>query len=204
MSRVPSSESRVPSPESLRKLVAARVEESIAVKRCLVEQSGLLVEIALRVVAAYRKKRKVLLFGNGGSAADAQHLAAELAGKFRMKRPGLPAIALTTNTSILTAVGNDYSFDEVFSRQLEAQGQAGDVAIGISTSGTSPNVVAALRAARKKGLATVGFTGARGRKMRPLADYCLCVPSTDTARIQETHITAGHLICEIVEHAIFS
>jgi len=184
--------------------VAERVEESIAVKRCLAEQSGLLVEIALRIVAAYRKKRKVLLFGNGGSAADAQHLAAELAGRFRMKRAGLPAIALTTNTSILTALGNDYSFEEIFVRQLEALGQAGDVAIGISTSGTSPNVLAALRAARKAGLVTIGFTGVGGAKMKRRTDFCLCVSSTDTAHIQEAHITAGHIICEIVEHAIFS
>jgi D-sedoheptulose 7-phosphate isomerase len=164
----------------------------------------LLIQIARRIIMAYRKGRKVLLFGNGGSAAHAQHLAAELAGKFRMKRKGLPAIALTTNTSILTAIGNDYSFEEVFSRQLDALGQAGDVAIGISTSGTSPNVIAALRVARKKKLVTVGLTGARGRQMKALCDYCVCTSSSDTARIQEAHILAGHIICEIVEQGLFA
>jgi D-sedoheptulose 7-phosphate isomerase len=187
-----------------RALAARRLRESAEVKQALAKQAGTIARIAEALVTAFRRGNKVMLFGNGGSAADAQHLAAELMGRYRMKRKGLPAIALTTNTSNLTAISNDYSFAEVFAMQLIALGQSGDVAIGISTSGASRNVVKALRVARKKGLVTVGFTGAGGGTMKALSDYCLSIPAKDTARIQESHILAGHIICEIVEHEIFA
>ena len=158
----------------------------------------------IRVVAdicknALDKGHKILFCGNGGSAADAQHLAAELVGRFVKERESLAAIALTTDTSILTAVANDYSYDDVFSRQVAGLGQAGDVLIGISTSGNSKNVVKATELARQKGLKTVAFTGEGGGKLGALCDAVIAVPSKTTARIQEMHIMVGHIICEIVE-----
>ena len=158
----------------------------------------------IRVVAdicknALDKGHKILFCGNGGSAADAQHLAAELVGRFVKERESLPAIALTKDTSILTAVANDYSYDDVFSRQVAGLGQAGDVLIGISTSGNSKNVVKATELARQKGLKTVAFTGEGGGKLGALCDAVIAVPSKTTARIQEMHIMVGHIICEIVE-----
>ena len=146
--------------------------------------------------------KKIMTYGNGGSAADAQHMVAELVGRFTMERPALPAIALTTNSSNLTAIGNDYSWDQVFARQLEALGQPGDVAIGISTSGNSENVLATTRRARDIGLMTVGLTGRDGGELRELVDHCLCV-GVDTARAQEGHGIAIHMICEIVENRLF-
>lgn len=143
--------------------------------------------------------RKILLFGNGGSAADAQHIAAELVGRFSRERRALPALALTTNTSTVTAVGNDYSYDRIFARQVEAFGASGDVAIGISTSGKSPNVIEAIRVAESIGMLTAGMTGASGRDLAELVDYCLRVPSEKTPRIQEAHILIGHILCEIVD-----
>lgn len=144
---------------------------------------------------------KVLFCGNGGSAADSQHLAAELTGRYLRDRAPLAAVALTVDTSALTAIANDYSYDEVFARQVRGLGRAGDVLVGISTSGNSRNVVAALEAARALGMRTVGLTGAAGGRMKELCDVCLCVPSTDTPRIQEMHIAAGHMLCELVENA---
>ncbi|MDQ2102103.1 D-sedoheptulose 7-phosphate isomerase [Azospirillum isscasi] len=144
---------------------------------------------------------KVLFCGNGGSAADSQHLAAELTGRYLRDRAPLAAVALTVDTSALTAIANDYSYDEVFTRQVRGLGRAGDVLVGISTSGNSRNVVAALEAARALGMRTVGLTGAAGGRMKELCDVCLCVPSTDTPRIQEMHIAAGHMLCELVENA---
>jgi D-sedoheptulose 7-phosphate isomerase len=152
---------------------------------------------------AMRRGNKILLAGNGGSAADSQHLAAELVSRFAYDRPGLPAFALTTDTSVLTAVGNDYGYERVFARQVEAVGTKGDVFIGISTSGQSPNVLRALEAARRMGLVTVGLTGAGGAQMAPLCDHLLRVPSGETPRIQEGHIAMGHAICEIVEQRMF-
>jgi D-sedoheptulose 7-phosphate isomerase len=145
----------------------------------------------------------VLLCGNGGSAADAQHIAAELAGRLRRERAGLPAIALTVNPSVLTAVSNDYGYEMVFARQVDALGRKGDVLIGISTSGTSPNVVRALEAARARGMATIGLMGERGGPMEAHCDVAVAAPSSDTQRIQEIHIVVGHAICEIVESELF-
>ena len=145
----------------------------------------------------------MLLFGNGGSAADAQHIAAEFVGRYYLDRPALPAQALTVNTSSLTAIANDYDYDQIFSRQIEAFGQAGDVAIGISTSGNSRNIVEALRVAKRKDMVTVGMTGESGGQLKVEVDYCICVPSRDTPRIQEAHILVGHILSELVEQAIF-
>ena len=158
---------------------------------------------AAAVTDSLRAGKKVLLCGNGGSAADAQHIAAELAGRLRLERAGLPAIALTVNPSVMTALANDYGYDAVFARQVEALGRTGDVLVGISTSGTSANVVAALEAARAAGTVTVGLVGRDAGSMGELCDHLVAVPSDDTQRIQEIHIAAGHAICEIVESALF-
>lgn len=154
-------------------------------------------------VAALRAGGKVMICGNGGSAADAQHWAGELVSRFYYDRPGLAAVALTTDSSILTAIGNDYGYERVFARQVEAIGVKGDVLFALSTSGNSPNVVAALEAARAKGIATVGFTGQGGGKMAALCDLCIRVPSPSTPRIQEGHEVLGHAICGMIEAAIF-
>ena len=159
--------------------------------------------VASACVDALRRGRKILFAGNGGSAADAQHLAGELVSRFAYDRPGLPAFALTTDTSVLTAIGNDYGYERVFARQVEAVGSAGDVLFGISTSGRSPNVLAALDVARQKGLVTVGMTGRTGGQMPEHCDYLLRTPSDVTPRIQEGHIAMGHAICEIVEAQMF-
>jgi D-sedoheptulose 7-phosphate isomerase len=159
--------------------------------------------IADLCVAAIRRGNKVLFAGNGGSAADAQHLAAELVGKLAYDRPGLPAMSLTTDTSILTAVGNDYGYELVFSRQVDAIGVAGDVLIGISTSGRSRNLVTAFTAARAKGITTIAMTGATGGDMKGLADICLCIPSSETQKIQEGHIVLGHIFCGLIERQMF-
>jgi D-sedoheptulose 7-phosphate isomerase len=154
-------------------------------------------------VAALAAGRKLLFCGNGGSAADAQHWAGELVSRFHYDRPGLPAIALTTDSSILTAIGNDYGYERIFARQVEALGAAGDVLFAISTSGRSPNVLAALRAARAKGMATAGFTGAEGGDMPPLCDHCLRAPASLTPLVQEAHEVAGHTICAMIEQRLF-
>lgn len=146
---------------------------------------------------------KILLAGNGGSAADAQHIAGELVCRFAFDRPGLPAIALTTDTSILTAIGNDYGYEMLFSRQVQAHGQKGDVFIGYSTSGKSPNILRALEEARVRGMLCVGLTGNRGESMRELCDFLLEIPSTDTPKIQEGHLMLGHVLCGLVENALF-
>jgi D-sedoheptulose 7-phosphate isomerase len=159
--------------------------------------------VAELIVATYQNGGKVLIAGNGGSAADAQHIAAELVSRFSFERPALPAMALTTDTSILTAISNDYGYESLFSRQLEASGRPGDVFIAISTSGNSPNIVRALETAAGIGLISVGLTGATGGKMADLCRYCLNIPSTDTPRIQEGHITIGHILCASTEQALF-
>jgi D-sedoheptulose 7-phosphate isomerase len=160
--------------------------------------------IADRVIATLRAGCKVLLAGNGGSAADAQHIAAELVGRYTKDRAPLAAIALTTDTSALTAIANDYSFELVFDRQLRAIGRKGDLFIALSTSGASRNIVTALKAARELGITTVGFTGAKGSQMQSLCDLVLIAPSDETALIQQIHITAGHAICSVVENELFS
>ncbi len=180
-------------------LFGKAIQEHLEVVRPVQEQQGVLEVIALAMAATLRAGGKILWCGNGGSAADSQHLAAEIVGRFRRERRGLPSVALTTDTSILTAVANDYGYEAVFSRQVEALGKAGDLLVGISTSGNSSNVVAALEAARSQGLVTVGFTGAGGGKMSEVADHLFAVASRDTARIQEAHILAGHLRGDWIE-----
>jgi D-sedoheptulose 7-phosphate isomerase len=160
--------------------------------------------MAEAIIAALRSGNKVLFAGNGGSAADCQHLAAELVGRFAYDRPGLPAIALTTDTSALTAIGNDYGYDQVFSRQVEALGVRGDVFIGITTSGRSPNVLKALEAARSRGVTTVGWTGrVAPEQFRSLSDMLLTIDADTTARVQQGHMIVGHIVCALVERAMF-
>ncbi|HZU70433.1 MAG TPA: D-sedoheptulose 7-phosphate isomerase [Ktedonobacteraceae bacterium] len=198
------SKTQIESITQFQALFKERIEESIAAKQRLLSYTEVCAEVAERIIGAIRSGHKLLFFGNGGSAADAQHLAAEFVGRYYLDRPALPAQALTVNPSALTAIGNDYSFDLVFSRQIEAFGQAGDVAIGLSTSGNSRNVVEALRAANKREMLTIAMTGEHGGLLKREADYCLCVPSTDTPRIQEAHMLIGHILSELVERAIFA
>ena len=159
-------------------------------------------KVALMCIDAIRNNRKVMFCGNGGSAADSQHLAAELVGRYKMNRPAMNAISLTTDSSILTAVGNDYGYDTIFERQVEGLGQKGDVLVGISTSGNSKNVLRAFEMARKKGVSTVAFTGKSGGRMKETADICINVPSDVTNHIQEMHIAVGHLVCGLVERGV--
>lgn len=182
--------------------IIKQIGDSIDLKRHLQKEAKTLIAIAEQVAQALGKGKKVLLFGNGGSAADAQHIACELEGKFYRDRNSLPAIALTTNTSSLTAIANDYGYETVFARQIRGLVSKGDVVIGISTSGSSPSVLLGIKEAKQCGAVTVAFTG-QGGKLRDLADYVLSIPSKDTPRIQETHITAGHIICYLVEEALF-
>jgi len=176
--------------------------ESIQVKEELL-RTGIsqIIEIASIVTDALKKNGKIIIFGNGGSASDSQHIAAELVGRFKKNRAALPAIALTTNTSIITALANDYGYEAVFAKQVEAFGQKNDVVIGISTSGKAKNVACGIKQAKKMGLKTIALTGADGGELTKLADTSLVVPSAVTARIQEAHITIGHIICELVEEA---
>jgi len=160
-------------------------------------------DITNEIIEAYRRGNKVIVFGNGGSAADAQHIVAELVGKFYKVRKSLPALALHTNTSIITALANDIDYSEIFAKQIEGHAVKGDVAIGISTSGSSPNVIKGLEKARELGVKTVGFAGEKGREIDEIADIVFNVPSRDTPRIQEVHITAGHIICYLVEKELF-
>lgn len=186
--------------------IKQQIKDSLDVKNKLLESPELLVEIemaAAAILKAFRNGQKVMLAGNGGSAADAQHIAAEFVNRFNLDRQGLPAIALTTDTSVLTSIGNDYSFDTIFARQLEALGNASDVFIGISTSGNSRNMVEALKVCRKEKIVTIGFTGSSGGKMKDLCDICVQVPSDETPRIQEVHSLIGHIICFIVEEELF-
>jgi D-sedoheptulose 7-phosphate isomerase len=185
-------------------LIDEFVAESHRVKAQFFQENRDPIARTVEIIAqGLRQGRKMLLFGNGGSAADAQHLAAEMIGKFGPHRSALPAIALSTDTSVLTAVGNDYGFERVFARQIEALGQRGDTAIGISTSGNSPNVLLALDVARSQGLFTVGFTGETGGHMQDRAEILFRVPSRETPRIQETHIMLGHIICELIDRELF-
>lgn len=182
------------------------LKDSIETKRALLDDDERLTQIETvgqKLAETLRNGGKAVLFGNGGSAADAQHIAAELAGKFRRERPGLPVAALTTNTSSLTAIANDFEYGTVFSRQVRGMAKSGDVVIGISTSGTSENVVRGIREAKDIGATTVGLTGDDGGDLVDIADHCIRVPSADTARIQEAHITIGHIICGQVEDELF-
>jgi D-sedoheptulose 7-phosphate isomerase len=183
------------------------IQESIDVKAAILKDETILntlTECVTVIVAAFKNGNKVLFCGNGGSAADAQHLAAEFSGRFYTDRDALPAEALHVNTSYLTAVANDYSYDVVYSRIIKGIGKKGDVLIGLSTSGNSGNILKAFEMAREKEMITIGFTGATGGKMNPLSNYLLNVPSTDTPRIQESHILLGHIICQLVEEVYFN
>ncbi|HOO99822.1 MAG TPA: SIS domain-containing protein [Bacteroidales bacterium] len=187
--------------------IRKQIKESAEMKLRLLESDELIngiLKVSEAIVEAIKKGNKLLLAGNGGSAADAQHFAAEFVNRFTFDRPGIPAIALTTDTSVLTAVANDYSFSEVFTRQLTTLGNAGDVFMAISTSGKSANIVRALEAAREKDIVTIGLTGSTGSEMERLCNICLIVPSNETARIQEAHILIIHIICLLVEEQLFN
>lgn len=188
-------------------LVAQLITESIDVKQAMLDDQALLAQIetiAELVVDCYRNDGKVLIAGNGGSAADAQHIAAELVCRFTRDRPALPAMALTTDSSILTAVSNDLGYENLFSRQLEASARPGDIFIAISTSGNSPNIIRALDAAQRLGVTAIGLSGATGGRMVERCTHCIKVPSTDTARVQEAHITIGHILCAAAEEGLFA
>lgn len=179
-------------------------KDSCRVKEAFInDHLGRLVNVIEVLTAALKAGNKIIIFGNGGSAADAQHLAAEFVNRFIIERPPLPAIALTTDTSVITSIGNDYDFSEIFAKQIRALGQQGDVAWGISTSGNSPNVLKGLEMAKKLGLITLALTGKDGGPIAQMADWSLNVSSNSTARIQETHITIGHAICELVDIKLF-
>jgi len=190
----------------LTKAIAEQLRETADNLRAMSVDAALhdaITRVATACIEALRQGNKILFAGNGGSAADAQHLAAELISRFHYDRPGLPAFSLSTDTSVLTAIGNDYGYEHLFARQIEAVGNAGDVFFGISTSGRSPNILKALQTARTKGLLTVGLTGHRGGQMPELCDHCLRVPSDSTPRIQEGHIAMGHSICQLIESQLF-
>lgn len=186
--------------------VTKLIEASIATKQSLLGSRDVVLTVANVseiLVNAFKQGNKAFLFGNGGSAADAQHIAAELVGRFAFDRPALPALALSVNSSCVTAIGNDYGFDRVFSRQLEALARPGDIAIGISTSGDSLNVLNGMSTAKRMGLHTIALTGRTGGSLRQSVDHCICIPSSETPRIQECHILIGHIISELVEWELF-
>jgi len=188
----------------MEKIILKRFKESSEVNRLFLRENlPKLLDVIKSVSHAFESGNKIFFFGNGGSAADAQHLAAEFVNRYVMDRPPLPAIALTTDTSILTSVSNDLAFDEIFAKQLRALGKEGDVAIGISTSGNSPNIIKAFEVAKEIGMKRVALTGNNGGVISKMADFSLVVPSTSTARIQEAHILIGHILCEMVEHYLF-
>lgn len=187
----------------------AEIASQLAAHRAVIsrvetELSPLIADMVTLLVETYRRGGKLLVMGNGGSAADAQHFVAEIVGRFKMERRALPAIALSTDTSILTAIGNDYGFDKVFSRQIEALAAPGDVIVGISTSGNSPNVLQALLLAREQGCRTVGLLGKDGGTIKDVCDLALIVPTSDTPRVQEGHITIIHIVCDLLEKTLFA
>ncbi len=190
----------------MRNEIIYQIKESISTKQKLLDNTKILDtlgEVAKIIISAYRKNKKVMLAGNGGSAADAQHIAGELVSRFYINRPALNAIALTTDTSILTAIGNDYGYEKLFERQIEALGQDGDIFIGISTSGNSKNIVNGLKIAKEKNIVTIGLTGAKIGVMDDFCDYLIKIPSEDTPRIQEVHIMVGHILCYLIEKELF-
>lgn len=183
-----------------------QIQASIDTKQNILNDEALMqtiAEVGQACVELYQNGKKTLLAGNGGSAADAQHIAAELVGRYGFDRPSIPSVALTTDTSNLTAIGNDYGYDKVFSRQMEGMGSEGDLFIGISTSGNSENIVNAIHAAKAKGVITVALVGRDGGEMARISDYAIIVPSNATPRIQESHILIGHMICDIIEKELF-
>ena len=187
----------------MESFIREQIEASVAVKQACLSEPILSViqKMGEALVAAFKRGNKVLMFGNGGSASDAQHVVAEFVGRYKKERQPLPAIALPCNASTVTAIGNDYGYETIFSRQIEALGKEGDVVIGISTSGSSPNVIAALEAAKSRKLIRIGWSGSRKGRMDELCDVVLHVPSEDTARVQECHILIGHILCGLVDQA---
>jgi len=189
-----------------KEFVRKEFESSVQTKIKLMEDTATMAMVATvidEIIACYKRGNKTLLAGNGGSAADAQHIAAEFVSRFYFDRPGLPSIALSSDPSIVTAIGNDYGYENLFSRQVEAQGKAGDIFIGISTSGKSPNVIKAIETAKKMGIKTVALTSLKGTDMAKACDFAIMAPSTVTPKVQECHITIGHAICAGVEEALF-
>ena len=190
----------------IKQVIDEQFQHAYEVKKKLLKDEKIKIsiqEVAEKCIEVYRRGNKTLIAGNGGSASDSQHMAAELSGRFNFDRPGLPSISLAANTSAITAIGNDYGYDKVFSRQLQADGIEGDMFIGISTSGNSPNILKAIEECKKKGIIAVGLTGASGHKMTEVCDYCILVPSESTARIQECHILIIHSLCAVVEESLF-
>ena len=188
-------------------LIRRNISDSITVKQELLQNDAIMVDItkvADLIVETFNNGNKLLFCGNGGSAADAQHLAAEFSGRYYLNRPPLHAEALHTDTSFMTAVSNDFSFDEVYARLIQGIGKQGDILIGMSTSGNSKNIIKALEEAKKKNIITIGFTGKANGNMKPYCDYLINIPSDDTPRIQECHLMLGHAICELVEKELFS
>jgi D-sedoheptulose 7-phosphate isomerase len=192
--------------EKMFNFIKQQIVDSYQTKEKLLKDEnifGEILKISEKAVEIYRDGKKTLIAGNGGSAADAQHIAGEFVSRFYFDRPALPSIALTTDTSILTAVGNDYGYEKIFSRQIEANGVEGDMFIAISTSGNSENILQALSVAKERGLITVGLTGESGGKMAEICDFIVKVPSKETPRVQESHILVGHIICAVVEEELF-
>jgi len=189
--------------EKIKNIIKASIETKQQVLQD-VELLATIEKVIDAIVAAFKNGNRVYFCGNGGSAADAQHLAAEFSGRFYKDRKALPAEALHCNTSYLTAVGNDYGFDVIYSRIVEGIGEKGDILIGLSTSGNSANIVKAFEAAKEKGMVTIAFTGLTGGAMKPVSNYLINIPSSDTPRIQESHITVGHIICQLVEEKYFT
>ena len=191
----------------MNKRIIQQIQQSAAVKQQLLQDTCFLTQLEQaidRCVQAYQQGHKTLLAGNGGSAADAQHIAAELINRFQMERRGLPSIALTTDSSVLTSISNDYTYDQVYARQIEALAQPGDIFLGISTSGNSNNIIHAITSCNQLGVTTIGLCGRDGGRLRELCDICLMVPSNNTARIQESHILIGHIICDAIEQQLFT
>lgn len=191
---------------NLDNIIIRQIQDSISVKERILADPSLLKVVgsaAEMVVSAYKENKKTMLAGNGGSAADAQHIAGEFVSRFYFDRPGIPSISLSTDTSIMTAIGNDYGFEKLFARQIQAQGNKGDVFIGITTSGNSENIVQALCMCRGKGIKSIVMTGETGGRVAEICDLCIKVPSVETPRIQESHILIGHIICCIVEEELF-
>lgn len=191
----------------MKSYITSQIQETQRVMLAMLADDALLARVeaaANACITALNNRGKVLLAGNGGSAADAQHIAGEFVSRFAFDRPGLPAIALTTDTSIITAIGNDYGYEKLFARQVQAHAQKGDIFIAYSTSGKSPNVIAALQEAKERGVVCIGMTGNRGGPMQELCDYYLDVPTADTPKIQEGHAVLGHILCGLVERAIFT
>jgi D-sedoheptulose 7-phosphate isomerase len=188
----------------MKEKILKAFEESIGVKERFVKDNiEAIIDVSKMIAEAFNEGKKLFLFGNGGSATDASHIAAEFVNRFKRERPGLPAIALNTDMSVITSIANDYDFSEIFARQLKSLSEEGDIVLAISTSGNSSNVLKAMDVAKRKKLKTIAFTGAKGEKFASKADYAFIVPSENTPRIQETHITLGHVLCQMVEEILF-